>query len=90
VAELAPEPSFAEIAEALLELVRHDARMNAIVEPFMAGLPEWAPGMRNAHRQWQRRMVLLAFAQRYFVAMVPNEEAHRALMREADAAPAAF
>lgn len=74
---LAP-PTFAEIAEELLELVRHDARMNAIAEPFMASLPDRARGIADAHARWRRRMALLAEAQRLLSAMAPHED--RALL----------
>lgn len=74
------EPTFAEISDALLELVRHDARMNEIAEPFMAGLPQEARGVIDAHAQWRRRMVLLAHGQRLLVLMAPREAEHRALI----------
>jgi len=79
------QPSFAEIADGLLELVRHDAIMNEIAEPFMAGLPPEARGVADAHAKWQRRMMLAAEAQRLLAQMAPREAEHRALLPSAAA-----
>jgi hypothetical protein len=74
------EPTFAEIAEELLELVRHDARMEVIAAPFMERLPVRAHGITDAHAKWRRRMALLAEAQRLLDLMAPREAEHRALL----------
>lgn len=71
--EEVPPPTFAEISAALLELVRHEAACQEIAEPFMASLPVHAPGIEHAHKMLQRRLVLMAEAQRLFALMVPKE-----------------
>jgi hypothetical protein len=76
----APTSSFAEIADELLELVRHDARMAEVAAPFMAGLPVHVPGITDAHAKWCRRMQLVAEAQALFSLMAPREIEHRALL----------
>lgn len=83
----APDPSALEagcfefIAEALLEQVRHDAACEAVMEPFFNDLPKltFAPGIVDAHKAVQRRMVLMAEAQRLFALMAPHEAAIRVL-----------
>ena len=42
------DATYREIADSLLERSRHDARLNELGEPFMAGLPVPAPGMSHA------------------------------------------
>jgi hypothetical protein len=71
-------PTFKEIADELLEWLHHDARLNEIAEPFMAGLPIPVPGVSDAWRKMQRRAVLFAEAQRVFAAMAPREAEFRA------------
>lgn len=83
----APDPSGLEapcfdfIAEALLEQLRHEAICEAIVEPFFNGIPDLAcsQGIRDAHKVVQRRLVLMAEAQRLFALMAPHETAIRSL-----------
>lgn len=72
-------PTFAEIADCLLELVWHEQALDAIAAPFMRHLPP-APGVTDAYARLQRRMALIAQAQRLFAAMAPREAEHRALL----------
>jgi len=76
------EPSFREVAEALLEQVRYDALTNELAEPFMAGLPEKAPGLEHTFRGLQRRMQLIAYAREIFAEMAPREAEHRLLIED--------
>jgi hypothetical protein len=76
-------PCFKLIADALLEQVRHEASCQAIVEPFFTHMPVAAPGMLNAHKLLQRRLVLMAEAQRLFEIMAPYEDAIRHLAQVA-------
>lgn len=73
-------PCFREISDALLEQVRWDIRREAIAEPFMAGFPMPIPGMEHAHLMLQRRLLLIAEAQRLFTLMAPYEWGIRSLV----------
>jgi hypothetical protein len=66
-------PCFGAIASALLEQVRHEAACEKFAEPFMRALPSSAPGLHHAHRMFQRRLVLMAEAQRLFAQMAAHE-----------------
>lgn len=84
-------PCFGPIADALLEQIRHEASCQAIAEPFMRGLPPLCRGVIDSHRLLQRRLVLMAEAQRLFAIMAPFEHAIRGVaaivpgMRKVDA-----
>jgi hypothetical protein len=75
-----PQPTFAEIADALLVWLRHEAELNEIAEPFIAGLPECADHTRAAWATMQRRLVLFAEGQRLLAAMAPLERPIRAMI----------
>lgn len=83
---MAGEPNFGEIAAELLEWLRHDACLNEIAEPFMAGLPVPVPGVTDTWKKMQRRAVVFAEAHRLLSAMAPREAEHRALMKPHEAA----
>lgn len=72
-------PCFKLMADALLEQVRHEASCQAIAEPFMRGLPASAPGVQHSFQMLQRRLVLMAEAQRLLELMAPYEDAIRTL-----------
>lgn len=74
------EPTFAEMRDELLAWVRHEAALAEFAEPFMAGIPVSAPGMRHAHSLMARRLVVFAATYKALAMMVPHEEAHRVLM----------
>ena len=75
-----PQPTFAEIAEALLDLGRHDSRLIEIAETFMAGLPTSALGVIDAHARWREQMARVAEGSKLFADMAPREAEHRALL----------
>jgi hypothetical protein len=75
-----PSHSFAEIADALLEQVRYDATMNILAEPFMASLPQAAPGLEHTWRGLHRRMMLIADGEQGYRLMSKDEWAHRLII----------
>jgi len=72
------DATYREIADSLLERSRHDARLNELGEPFMAGLPVPAPGMSHAWTGLQRRAMLCGEGQRRIALMARHEGLSRA------------
>jgi len=76
---MSAEPTFAELAAELLDYVRHQAQLNALAEPFLAGLPHAAPGISHAWEFERRRLMRFAKLQDYLARMVGHEDAIRAM-----------
>jgi hypothetical protein len=74
------EPTFAQVAETLLDIVRHDAAVTAFLEPFMARLPQVSPGIADTARKMQTKMEHVAWAREWLSRMAPREVEHRALI----------
>lgn len=70
-------PTFAAMADALLEQVRHDSRMDGLIEEFgLAPTYQW-PGTQDALRRYRNRLRLIAEAQKQMQQMAPREQLHR-------------